>query len=167
MSFQDLGLSANPKSIALWGLMLQEVGMAFLHHECHDPLSRAVRPQPQPNKVILCPATRRAGDRAVQCCLAAGDGTARDESHWPFLSSLYRWLPRCREGELWWWWGWSMGKVPRPWPLGIWVQVERSTGSTLCKRRTPQPPKCSLFPLMLKIPSPVPFILWLALRFNF
>ena len=49
--------------------MLQEGGMAFPHHECHDPLARAVLPQPQPNKVILCPATGRAGDRAVQCCL--------------------------------------------------------------------------------------------------
>ena len=86
--------------LALSGLRLQEGGMAFPHHECHDPLARAVLPQPQPNKVILYPAPGRAGDRAVQCCLGAGDGKARGESHWPFLSSLYRWLPRCREGAL-------------------------------------------------------------------
>ena len=79
--------------------MLQEGGMAFPHHECHDPLARAVLPQTQPNKVILCPATGRAGDRAVQCCLGAGNDKVRGESHWPFLSFLYRWLPRCRKGS--------------------------------------------------------------------
>lgn len=50
------------------------------------PLARAVLPQPQPNKVILYPATGRVGDRAVQCCLGGLHGKARGESHWPFLS---------------------------------------------------------------------------------
>ena len=60
---------------ALWGLVLQEGGVASPYHECHSPLAKAVLPQPQPSKVTLYPPTGRAGEQTGQCCLGAGDGT--------------------------------------------------------------------------------------------